>query len=89
MRLVDHDDEVYGVRTVTKQPRREGVVVGRDQVRRLMAEHGIVGVVRGKPRRTPADPSALRASDLVKRHFVASESNYDEGRSWLASSTVA
>lgn len=39
---------VYGVRKLTKALRREGVVVGRDQVGRLMAELGIAGMVRGQ-----------------------------------------
>ena len=66
--------EVYGVRKVTKALRREGVTVGRDQVGRLMAELGIAGMVRGKSKRTTkADPSAVRAPDLVKRQFTASE----------------
>ena len=75
---------VYGVRKVTKQLRREGVDVGRDQVGRLMAELGIAGVVRGKSKRTTkADPSAVRAPDLVKRHFTATEPN----RLWVSDFT--
>jgi len=69
--------EVYGVRKMTKALRREGVTVGRDQVDRLMAELGIAGMVRGKSKRTTkADPSAVRAPDLVKRHFTASEPDH-------------
>ena len=76
--------EVYGVRKVTKQLRREGVVVGRDQVGRLMAELGICGLVRGRSTRTTkADPSALRAPDLVKRLFAASEPD----RLWVSDFT--
>lgn len=75
---------VYGVRKVTKQLRREGVQVGRDQVGRLMASLGIAGLVRGKSKRTTrADPSAVRAPDLVKRLFTASEPN----RLWLSDFT--
>lgn len=75
---------VYGVRKVTKQLRREGVVVGRDQVGRLMAELGIAGLVRGRPKRTTkADPSAVRAPDLVKRHFAAAEPD----RLWVSDFT--
>ena len=66
--------EVYGVRKVTKALRRQGVTVGRDQVGRLMADLGIAGMVRGKSKRTTkSDPSAVRAPDLVKRHFTATE----------------
>jgi putative transposase len=69
--------EVYGVRKMTKALRREGVTVGRDQVGRLMADLGIAGMVRGKSKRTTkADPSAVRAPDLVKRHFTASEPDH-------------
>jgi len=76
--------EVYGVRKLTKALRREGVTVGRDQVGRLMAELGIAGMVRGKSKRTTkADPSAVRAPDLVKRHFTATEPN----RLWLSDFT--
>ncbi len=75
---------VYGVRKVTKQLRRDGVVVGRDQVGRLMAELGIAGIVRGKSQRTTkADPTAVRAPDLVKRLFAASEPN----RLWVSDFT--
>jgi putative transposase len=44
--------EVYGARKLWRQLHREGIVVGRDRVARLMGELGICGVVRGKPRRT-------------------------------------
>ncbi len=68
--------EVYGVRKVTKALRREGVTVGRDQVGRLMTALGIQGLVRGKAKRTTkADPSAVRAPDLVRRDFTATEPN--------------
>ncbi len=74
LRLWKDNYEVYGVRKVTKALRREGVTVGRDQVGRLMAELGIAGMVRGKSKRTTkSDPAAVRAPDLVKRHFTASE----------------
>ncbi len=76
--------EVYGVRKLTRQLRREGVDVGRDRVGRLMAELGIHGVVRGKSKRTTkADPSAVRAPDLVKRHFAAIEPD----RLWVSDFT--
>lgn len=76
--------EVYGVRKVTKALRREDVDVGRDQVGRLMAELGIQGIVRGKAKRTTkADPSAVRAPDLVKRDFTATAPN----RLWVSDFT--
>ncbi|MBA3861956.1 MAG: IS3 family transposase [Solirubrobacterales bacterium] len=47
--------------------------VGRDRVRRLMRQNGIVGAKRrGKPwRTTTPDPSAARSPDLVCRDFTA------------------
>lgn len=76
--------EVYGVRKVTKQLRREGVEAGRDRVGRLMAEMGIHGVVRGRATRTTkADPAAVRAPDLVRRDFSATGPN----RLWVSDFT--
>lgn len=64
--------DVYGVRKVWVELGRRGESVGRDQVGRLMAEMGIVGVVRGPTVRTTIrDDTAERAADLVKRQFVA------------------
>jgi putative transposase len=75
---------VYGARKVWRQLGREGIAVGRDRVARLMRELGIVGVVRGKPRRTttPA-PTADRPADLVERDFTAPAPN----RLWVADLT--
>ncbi len=84
LKLWEDNYGVYGVRKVTKALRREGITVGRDQVGRLMAALGIAGMVRGKSKRTTkADPSAVRAPDLVKRHFTATEPN----RLWLSDFT--
>jgi putative transposase len=61
---------VYGARKVWMQLRREGTDVARCTIERLMRELGLVGAHRGKRKRTTiADPQALRATDLVKRHF--------------------
>ena len=63
---------VYGRRKLAKAVRRAGLDVGRDQVARLMREHGIRGASREKKRfTTHADPAAVRAPDLVKRNFTA------------------
>jgi putative transposase len=63
---------VYGRRKLAKAVRRAGHDVGRDQVARLMREHGIRGASRARKRfTTHADPAALRAPDLVKRNFTA------------------
>lgn len=64
----------YGYRRTWKAMLRAGEIVGRDHVKRLMAQHGIQGAKRrGKPwRTTTPDPRALRAPDLVDRDFAAS-----------------
>jgi putative transposase len=68
--------QVYGARKLWKQLRREGELVGRDRVARLMRTLGIAGAARGKTRRTTiADPAAVRAPDLVKRQFTATRPN--------------
>jgi putative transposase len=68
--------QVYGARKLWKQLRREGELVGRDRIARLMRTLGIAGAVRGKTRRTTiADPAAVRAPDLVKRQFTATRPN--------------
>jgi putative transposase len=76
--------EVYGARKVWRQLHREGIVVGRDRVARLMGELGIAGVVRGSKRRTttPAE-AAERPADLVERNFSAPAPN----RLWVADLT--
>ncbi len=77
--------EVYGARKVWRQLHREGIVVGRDRVARLMGELGICGVVRGRPRRTtiPAQTAEQRPADLVERNFTAPAPN----RLWVADLT--
>lgn len=63
---------VYGRRKLAKAARRAGLDVGRDQVARLMRAQGIRGASREKKRfTTHADPTAVRAPDLVKRDFTA------------------
>jgi putative transposase len=67
--------EAYGYRKMHLALRRAGIEdVGRDQVKRLMREHGIRGAKRrGKPwRTTTPDPDAARRPDLVERDFTAS-----------------
>jgi putative transposase len=64
--------QVYGAAKIWRQLRREGIVVGRDRVARLMGELGICGVVRGGSKRTTI-PAAVgdRPADLVERNFAA------------------
>lgn len=75
----------YGSRRIWKALLREGVVVGRDRVRRLMREAGLQGAKRrGKPwRTTTPDPAAQRAPDRVDRQFVADAPD----RLWVADFT--
>jgi putative transposase len=75
-RVHEENYGVYGVRKLWRQLRREGYPVGRDQVRRLMLELGLKGVMRGKRKRTTIpDESAPRPRDLVDRKFVALRPN--------------
>jgi putative transposase len=76
--------DVYGVRKVWHQLRREDVEVGRDHVGRLMAELGLCGVTRTKKVRTttPA-PESERPADLVDRVFSTTAPD----RLWVADLT--
>jgi putative transposase len=75
---------VYGARKVWLALNREGIAVARCTVERLMAELGLTGAVRGKPRRTTiADPCAARPADLVQRRFGPPAPN----RLWVADLT--
>jgi putative transposase len=67
---------LYGARKVWLQLGREGFVVARCTVERLMREAGLVGVRRGALRRTTRrDLAALRPPDLVDRQFRADAPN--------------
>jgi putative transposase len=67
---------VYGVRKVWHQLNREGIVVARCTVERLMKADGLHGVVRGATiRTTRADPAVGRPEDLVERQFSAQRPN--------------
>ncbi|MEU0664256.1 IS3 family transposase, partial [Streptomyces lavendulocolor] len=72
---------VYGARKIWHELNRQGHVVARCTVERLMRELGITGVVRGK-RVVTTVPGGLveRAPDLVERKFVAGAPN----RCWVA-----
>ena len=75
---------VYGRRKLHKAALRAGLLVGRDQVARLMRARGIRGATRAKKRfTTRPDPAAVRAPDLVKRAFVADRPD----RLWVADFT--
>jgi putative transposase len=75
---------VYGARKVWRQLHREGMVVARCTVERLMRELGLQGVRRGKTRRTTTpDATATRPADLVERDFSAARPN----QLWVADLT--
>jgi putative transposase len=69
--------EVYGVRKVWQQLRREGHAVARCTVHRLMRQLGLHGVVRGRRFKitTQPDTAAPRPADLVTRQFTATRPN--------------
>jgi len=77
--------EVYGVRKVWKQLRREGQAVARCTVARLMRHLGLAGVVRGRKFTvtTIPDAAAVRPRDLVTRQFTAGRPN----QLWVADLT--
>ena len=75
---------VYGARKVWRQLNREGIVLARCTVRRLMRELGLQGIRRGAVRRTTiADETAVRPGDLVNRDFSATRPN----QLWVADIT--
>lgn len=75
---------VYGVRKVWRQMRREGFVIARCTVERLMRDMGLHGVIRGKPLRTTiSDKAAPCRLDRVNRQFHAPAPN----RLWVSDFT--
>jgi transposase InsO family protein len=81
--LVDHvqrvhqaNMQVYGVRKVWRQMRREGLAVARCTVERLMRLKGLHGARRGKAVRTTVpDAKAACPLDRVNRQFHADRPN--------------
>jgi transposase InsO family protein len=75
-RVWSENFEVYGVRKVWKQLKREGKPIARCTVRRLMRDLGLQGVVRGKTFKTTTPATgAARPPDLVHREFKATRPN--------------
>jgi len=75
-RVWDENFEVYGVRKVWRQLRREQFDVARCTVQRLMKRLGLRGVIRGKTvRTTVSDPKAACPLDRVQRNFSADRPN--------------
>ena len=76
LRVFSENFQVYGVRKVWRQLKREGFEVARCTVSRLMKAMGLKGVVRGKPHRTTfSDKAAPCPSDKVNRQFQAPRPN--------------
>jgi putative transposase len=83
-RVFAENFQVYGVRKVWLQLKREGVEVARCTVARLMRAMGLHGVIRGKPVRTTiSDKAAPCPLDRVNRQFKAPAPN----RLWVADFT--
>lgn len=75
-RVWDEHFQVYGVRKVWRQLRREGLVVARCTVARLMRQMGLKGVVRGQAvKTTRRDLAGACPDDLVNRQFQAPRPN--------------
>ncbi len=75
-RVWEENFQVYGADKVWTQLKREGIVVARCTVERLMKQMGLRGVVRGKTiRTTVSDGSTPCPKDLVKRQFTAERPN--------------
>ncbi len=69
-RVFDANWQVYGVRKIWRQLRREGFDVARCTVARLMKVMGIQGIIRGKPHRTTIPDKKLPCPlDKVNRQF--------------------
>ena len=76
--------DAYGVRKMWRQLNREGIVVSRCRVARLMRQMGLVGRVRGRTKRTTISADVgMRPADLVERRFEAGAPN----ELWIADIT--
>ena len=84
-RIWKENFEVYGVRKVWRQMKREGFKIARCTVERLMRKSGLRGVTRGRKAHwtTIVDDSQARPVDLVNREFTASRPN----QLWVADIT--
>ena len=75
-RVWDANFQVYGVRKVWWQLRREDIDVARCTVARLMKQMGLKGATRGKAVRTTiSDRAASCPADRVNRQFQAPRPN--------------
>lgn len=82
-RVYDENYSVYGVRKVWRQLQREGFIVARCTIARLMKNMGLTGVLRGKKVRTTVSRKETAAGDRVNRQFVAEHPN----QLWVADFT--
>ncbi|WP_235074379.1 IS3 family transposase [Asticcacaulis sp. AC466] len=83
-RVFAENYEVYGVRKVWRQMKREGFDIARCTVERLMRGLGLHGVIRGKPVRTTISVKAAPCPlDHVNRQFRALAPN----RLWVSDFT--
>jgi len=63
---------IYGQWKAWRQLQKDGITVARCTVERLMREHGIEGVRKGKIQHTTMPgPTPVPATDLVQRNFTA------------------
>lgn len=75
-RVFNENFQVYGVRKVWRQLKREGHDVGRCTVARLMKKMALQGVIRGKRVRTTVSDKAVPCPlDHVNRRFRAPRPN--------------
>ena len=75
-RVWDENKQVYGVRKVWKQLRREGHGTARCTVERLMRRLGLRGVIRGRTVKTTVSDKATPCPlDKVNRQFRAARPN--------------
>ena len=74
----------YGARKVWQQMKADGLKVARCTIERLMRQHGLQGVWRGKGKiTTHSRDDQKRADDLVNRNFNARQPN----QLWVADFT--
>ncbi len=84
LRVFAENFEVYGVRKVWRQMKREGFDIARCTVARLMREMDLQGVIRGKPVKTTVSDKATPCPlDQVNRQFHAPAPN----RLWVSDFT--
>jgi putative transposase len=75
-RVFEENFRVYGVRKLWRQLGREGILVARCTVARLMKAMGLQGAVRGKSVRTTVSDKAVPCPlDRVNRQFRAPQPN--------------